>query len=280
MKIALIANHQTKAIGEACAAVRRGLESLGAQVLYPKNSRTFPPADTDRLLEDCDLAVALGGDGTIIHIAKRAAQYEKAVLGINCGHLGFTAGLESDELSRLPLLIEGQYTIERRMLLEVGLYREEGKTPLRSYCALNEAVISRGSLSRMVELEVTKEGALVTEYRADGVIIAAPTGSTAYSLSAGGPIVDPKVHCLLMTPVCPHSLYARSFIFSDSTRLTIRPLSPADREVYLTIDGEEGARLEPNCFVTVSRGKTDARLIKIKQGDFYDILNQKLMDRR
>ena len=280
MTIALIANPQTQAIGEAFTAVKQELETLGARVLQSKDGASFPPADTDSLLEQSDLAIALGGDGTIIHIAKRAARYRRAVLGINSGHLGFTAGLEADELPQLSALIDGRYTIEQRMLLEIELCGPAGGRPLRSYCALNEAVISRGSLSRMVELEVTSSGEPVTEYRADGVIVAAPTGSTAYSLSAGGPIIDTKVNCLLMTPVCPHSLYNRSYIFSDTAKITVRPLSPADREVYLTIDGEEGARLDPGSVVTISRSGDDARLIKIKSGDFYDILNRKLMDRR
>lgn len=278
MRIALITNLQTGRVREAAQAVQHSLESLGAEVLISRDGGRFPPADADYLISHSDVVVALGGDGTIIHTAKRAAACNRAVLGVNCGHLGFMAGLEADEWERLSALIEKDYTVEERMLLRVQVFHEEQE--IRSYLALNEAVVSRGSLSRMVELEICSGGEPVARYCADGVIIAAPTGSTAYSLSAGGPIVDPRVNCLLLTPVCPHSLYARPYIFSDSARLSVRPLSVGERETFLTVDGEEGAALLPGEEVRLSRAETVVRLIKIKSGDFYDILNQKLMDRR
>ncbi len=276
MRVAVIPNFKAAGGGETLALVCEALEKLDAQVLLPPD-RQFPSAQADAIIADSDVVVAIGGDGTIIHTAKRAARYYRPVLGINAGRLGFMAGLETNELDGLSALIEGRYTIEHRMLLDVTV-NSAGEE--RRYTAMNEAVVSRGSLSRLVDLEVANHGETVTTYRADGVIAATPTGSTAYSLSAGGPIVDPAVNCMLLTPVCPHSLFSRSYIFQQDAQLSIRPLLPDGRRVFLTVDGEEGTELADGDTLSVSRCSTDARLIKLKQTSFYDVLNQKLINRR
>lgn len=183
MRVAVIANSKAEGVALARDSVCRALRDLGAELLLPPDCAAFPAPGTDEVLAACDVAVALGGDGTIIHTAKRAAGYGRAVLGVNCGHLGFMAGLELDELSHLPALIEGRYTEERRMVLDVAVHAAEAT---RRFTALNEVVISRGALSRMIELQVSNHGEPVVTYHADGVIVATPTGSTAYSLSAGG----------------------------------------------------------------------------------------------
>ena len=278
MKIAVIPNIMAAGVAAALPRVCSALEALGAEVLLPPRADAFPCAGTDGMLASCDLAVALGGDGTIIHTAKRAALAGRAVLGINCGRLGFMAGLEADELVQLSALIHGEYTVEKRMMLAVRVLTADGHA--RETVALNEAVVSRGSLSRMVELEVANRGVPVKTYRADGLIVATPTGSTAYSLSAGGPIADPAVNCLLLTPVCPHSLYSRAYIFPADAQLEIRAAAEGDRQVYLTVDGEEGISLAPEDTVCVSRAPIDASLITIKRRSFYDVLNDKLMNRR
>lgn len=274
MKVAIIPNFHASGVRAALPRVCEALQALGAQLLLPVENAEFPCPCADELLSAADAVVALGGDGTIIHTAKRAAAFGKAVLGINCGRLGFTAGLEADELSQLSALIEGNYTVERRMMLDIRAGRER-------YCALNEAVISRGALSRMIELEVHSGGEKVTSYSADGVIVATPTGSTAYSLSAGGPIVDPAVRCLLMTPICPHSLFARSYIFDEKARLSIRSgVMDGEADVLLTVDGESGIAVPAGETISVTRYDVDACLIKIKQMSFYDVLGKKLVDRR
>lgn len=187
------------------------------------------------------------------------------------------AGLEADELGKLPALIQGQYTVEHRMLLDVVIRTAAGE---RRFTAMNEAVVSRGALSRLIELEVSNHAEPVMMYRADGIIAATPTGSTAYSLSAGGPVVDPEVDCLLLTPICPHSLYSRSYIFHADAVLSIRPLIPAGTSVFLTVDGEEGAPITGSDRILISRAAADAHLIKLKQTSFYQVLNQKLINRR
>ena len=274
MKVAVIPNGRAAGVHAALPAVCAQLQALGAQTLCPA-SGAFPSPEADELIGACEAVVALSGDGTIIHTAKRAAAFDRAVLGINCGTLGFMAGLEADELEQLAKLIAGEYTIESRMLLEV---RVSGAKERRFY-ALNEAVVSRGSLSRIVELDICNHDKPVMTYEGDGVIVATPTGSTGYSLSAGGPVVDPEVSCLLVTPVCPHSLHCRSTIFSADAVLSVRANVERCPEIYLTVDGEEGLRVGERDVVTISRADRAARLIKIKQQSFYDVLTQKLVNR-
>lgn len=253
-------------------AVCDTLRTLGAAVRLPAADT---PAACDALLREADVALAFGGDGTMIHAAKHAARFNCPVLGVNCGHLGFMAGLEADELFRLSALMSGDYTVQTRMMLEVTLHSGADS---RTFYALNEAVVSRGSLSRMIGLSVLSDDRPVVTYRADGMILATPTGSTAYSLSAGGPIIDPSVNCLLLTPICPHSLHARSYIFGADAALTVRPFGE-EREMFLTVDGEEGVAVSPTDTITVRRSDRVARMIQIKPAAFYDVLNQKLMDR-
>lgn len=275
MRIAVIANGQTAGVTDALEPVCRRLRALGAEVLTTALSGTFPPDTADEQIAAAELVVALGGDGTIIHIAKRAAVCGKAVLGINCGQLGFMAGLETDELDRLDGLLNGHYRIETRMMLRV---RRESPDGTQEFHALNEAVVSRGDLSRMVELEIENRAQPVVRYRADGVIVSTPTGSTAYSLSAGGPVVDPAVDCLLLTPICPHSLHSRPYIFGADAELSVRA-HQRGHHAFLTVDGEEGVAVTEADRVLVSRSELSARLIQMKERAFHEVLSQKLLDR-
>lgn len=275
MRIAVIANARAEGVTEALEPVCRRLRELGATVLAAPLDEPFPSAEADGRIEAAEAVVALGGDGTIIHVAKRAAVFGRAVLGINCGQLGFMAGLETDELDRLDGLLDGRYRIETRMMLDI---RHESPAGDETFHALNEAVVSRGDLSRMVELEIENHRQPVVRYRADGVIVATPTGSTAYSLSAGGPVVDPAVDCLLLTPVCPHSLHSRPYIFGADAALSIRARQRG-RYAFLTVDGEEGTALAPEDRVVVTRSALSARLIQMKSRAFHEVLSQKLLDR-
>ena len=160
-------------------------------------------------LQNCDLLIAIGGDGTIIHSAKHAVVFDKPILGINAGRLGFLAGLEQDELDYLQQLAACNYQIEERMMLEVVHHSEKGEI---SYFALNDAVISKGALARVIDLDIYCMNRYVSSYRADGIIFSTPTGSTAYALSAGGPIVEPAIDAIGMTPISPHSLFDRTIL--------------------------------------------------------------------
>ncbi len=273
MQIAVLSNHQVEGMAEKQASVCRVLEGLGAKTLLPsKDNSLFLSNMADRCIGESDVVVALGGDGTIIHVAKRAAAFGKPVLGINFGRMGFMAGLEADELPLLQALIDGRYTLDKRMMLSVRI--RAGEEVMETE-VLNEVTISRGSYPQVAELEILSEGAKVARYRADGVIAAAPTGSTAYSLSAGGPVVDPSVRCILLTPVCPHSLHVGSYIFNEHACLTVRnPSGP----VLVTSDGKESVELPAGGSVAITGSKREACFIRIKPQAFYDVLRRKLTD--
>ena len=268
MRIAVISGSDKDEIGAVNRQVCDRLKDDGAEVIEASLSQA------DDVLPAVDAVVALGGDGTMMRLAKRAARFDKPLLGINCGHLGFLASIESNELSLLSKLVSGDYEIEERRLLKVTAVTANGS---RTFAALNEAAISRGVTTHMAEFTVLKEGETWITYRADGVIVASPTGSTAYSLSAGGPIVDPQVSALILTPICPHSLTARPFVLSGDAELavSIQPKSEGDT-VFLSVDGEEGVELTARDRVIVRRHERSARFIRIKSNNFCEILRKKM----
>ena len=224
----------------------------------------------------CDIVVAVGGDGTIIHAAKHAAMAGKPVLGINVGRLGFVAGLEADELEKLEGLVTGKYAVENRMLLQVDTVLDGAH---QTYYALNDAVISRGSLSRILDFKVLFNSANMCGYRADGLIFSTPTGSTAYSLSAGGPVIEPNMDCLVYTPICPHSLFNRSIIFGTKSQLLVDIPANIGR-LYLAVDGETPLEVFTKDKLRFFPSDRFARFIRLGGYDFYDILNQKIIETR
>lgn len=227
-------------------------------------------------IKHADVAISIGGDGTIIHTAKDAAILGKPVLGVNCGRVGFVAGLEPSELDLLPALINGHYTVDERMMLEVSVIR--GNAVQRSY-ALNDVTITHGAVSRMIDLDVHLNGEFINEYRADGIIIATPTGSTAYSLSAGGPVIEPHMKCILLTPICPHSLFSRSVLFSDDSTVQIKRGRDSRENPFVTIDGRKSEAIGESDVILVRRADISAKFIKLNNKNFYRVLNEKLNER-
>ncbi len=284
MKIVIMPNLSKKDAQFHTARVIEKLHEFGAEVLM-KAILQGPFSDCgvvfyddfSKMVQDCDAIIAVGGDGTIIHCARHAAAAEKPILGINVGRLGFVAGLETDELDTLKKLVDGDYTIEDRMMLEVKL-ENEGKTKI--YRALNDAVLARGALSRILDLKVNFNDTNVCDYRADGLIVSTPTGSTAYSLSAGGPVIDPSINCILLSPICPHSLLTRSVVFGPDARLSVRASSNYDSEIFLTIDGETSVKITDHQNIEFYRSAQTARIIKLKQDNFYEVVNEKLAEGR
>lgn len=274
MKILVIYNMHTAASLEDVSRICQALRDFGAEVWQSAFHTAADLPLTEEIPSDTDAVVAIGGDGTIMHVAKRAAALRLPILGINSGKLGFLAGMEiRDKETALRALIIGNYVVEERLLLDITLQHAE-----KHFLALNEVVVSRGGLSRLVDLQVQSDDGASMQYRADGMMIATPTGSTAYSLSAGGPVVDPRVPCMLLTPICPHSLYARSYVFPAEAVLQVQAVS-AHGETYLTVDGETGIGLSAGEIVLVRRSPLTARLIRLKEQPFYDILDSKLISR-
>ena len=235
-------------------------------------------ADNDELMKLCDLAVVVGGDGTTLAVAKKAAFLNKTVLGINAGRLGFMSGLEKDELEMLGKLASGEYTIDERMMLKASVYQNDEL--ISSYHCLNDAVITRGELARLIDVSVMVEGRLATNTRADGMIVSTPTGSTAYSMAAGGPVLSPDNFCFVITPICPHSLLNRSIVFSSDKELTLFVENDVYKNSFLALDGQESIQIENNTKIVISKSEFTAKLIKIKPDNFYEILNKKIIERR
>ncbi len=220
-----------------------------------------------------DLVVVLGGDGTLLSVARHLSA-AVAVLGVNLGHLGFLSEIGRDEL--YPTMIEvlaGRFELETRSLMDLDLQRADGSC--QSYRLLNDAVIAKSALSRIIELTLSVEGELVTTYRSDGLIISTPTGSTAYSLSAGGPIVHPTLPVALLTPICPHTFSLRPIVVPDESNVEVR-LDTDQEQVFLTIDGQEGTELAYQDSVSLRRSAIEVHLVKVSGRSFYDSLRHKL----
>ena len=274
MKIAVCPKSVGNTALEIAQKVSERLAKLGAEVLLPAEAadlaaEKYTVLSGDELFSNCDIAVAIGGDGTIIHTAKAAARFGKPTLGINAGRVGYLAGLEPNELESLSKLISGDYAVSRRMLLKAAVDGNE------FYC-LNDAVITRGSLSRMVDISVNIDGSQM-DTRADGVIIATPTGSTAYSMSAGGPVLDPSVEGIVLSYICPQSPGTRSVVLNKASRLSIKASGAKDTEIYLTVDGETAHRLGDQSRVDIScDSEHTVQLISIKGEAFWHVLAKKI----
>jgi NAD+ kinase len=226
------------------------------------------------LAQESDLLLVLGGDGTLLAAAREAAPRGIPVLPINLGSLGFLTSFTLGELyPALEETIAGHVTASERVMLTASLNRE-GKV-IESQLVLNEAVITKGALARMIEIELSIDEDFVCRYRADGLIVATPTGSTAYSLSAGGPIVHPAVESIILTPICPHTLSDRPLVVGDCCNVEMR-LRGAAESVYLTLDGQKGVLMESEDRVSIVRAKERLKLIQPHRKSYYEILRNKL----
>lgn len=230
----------------------------------------------EELFRICDIAITVGGDGTIIHAAKYAARFDKPLIGVNVGRLGFAADIEIDGISELTRILDGDYSVEERVLFDVEVIKNGVS---KSYLAVNDAVIARGQLSKIIDLQVTLDDEEIAKYRADGLLFSTPTGSTAYSLSAGGPIIAPQLDCILMTPVCPHSLFSRSVIFDGNSVLTVSVKIPSECCCVLTIDGEKNIDILAEDIVKIRKSDLKLKFVSINKRNFYRKLNEKLKER-
>ncbi len=240
-------------------------------VEVPSHLKFLPEEEA---FDRADLMVCFGGDGTILHAAKDAQRHGVSVLGVNLGSVGFLSELEATELSQLERLTQGKYRIEERMMLDVSV-RREGKTVYRDL-ALNDAAITKGAVARIIDLEVKADGVVVSRYSGDGVIVSTPTGSTAYAMSAGGPIVEPTVENILVTPICPHALHTRSFVLDRGRSVAVRMGKLSRKTAYLSVDGGKAFRLSASDQVELHRSKSRAKLIRLTNRSFYTVVNQKL----
>ena len=230
-------------------------------------------AKLDRELPHADLVICFGGDGTILHMAKTATRKGIPILGVNIGTMGFMAELESTELEQLRCLAEDSYSLDRRMMLDVIVQRDRDII-FHDIC-LNDAVITKGAVARIVHLSVKCDGVQAMECGGDGVIIATPTGSTAYSLSAGGPIVEPEAHNIIITPICAHEVGSRCIVASPKRVIGVELVQNARRNAYLSVDGGKAVRLNMGDQVTIKRSNLETKLVRLKDRSFYDVVNSK-----
>lgn len=228
----------------------------------------------EKELPDADLLVCFGGDGTILHAARDATMHNVPILGVNLGSVGFMAELERTELSLLSLLGKESQRMENRMMLDIRVIRA-GKV-ISENLALNDAVVSNGSMARVAEVEVLADDELVTEVTGDGVIIATPTGSTAYSMSAGGPIVEPTSSCIIVTPVCAHQLSARAMVLGAERKVTVQLPRGSRKHLFLSVDGGKALRLSGGDRIEICRSEHTTKLVRLSDRSFYQIIRQKL----
>ena len=226
-------------------------------------------------LRGADLIVAFGGDGTILHLSKTAAHRDVPVLGVNLGSLGFMAELESKDLARLRDLCNGKYDVESRMMLDVNVLRD-GRV-IYSNLALNEALIARGNVSRVIRLKISTEQGKLVDIAGDGVIVASPTGSTAYSLSAGGPVVEPTARNFIVSPICAHSVHANAYVLSSERVITVQTEKNSYKPVLLSVDGGRAFSLRSGDCVEVRRSKFDTKLVRLTKRSFCEILQKKML---
>ena len=284
MNIGLIVNTSKEKAVSCAAEIITLLGGAGAKLVTLRRYNEFSHfenlefRDTHaELFDSCDMAVTVGGDGTIIHAAKHAAQADKPLIGVNVGRLGFAAEVEPDKITDLLRLISGDYEIRDRMLLDVTVRRGGSE---KKYIAVNEATVARGQLSRIIDISVSLDDSPISTYRADGLLFSTPTGSTAYSLSAGGPVIYPEMKCILLTPICPHSLISRSVVFGGDAVLTAI-VQPSDEiPAILSVDGEINIEISPEDIVTVKRSPLKLKLITLYERNFYQLLNEKLKERK
>lgn len=227
----------------------------------------------DRELPNADVVICFGGDGTILHMAKAATKKGIPILGVNIGTMGFMAELESSELDKLPQLAEGKYSIDRRMMLDVTVHRDRDII-FHDIC-LNDAVITKGAVARIVHLSVQCDGIQAMEYGGDGLIVATPSGSTAYSFSAGGPIVEPEANNIIITPICAHDIVSKCIVASDRRVVTVNMSANAKRNAYLSVDGGKALRLNIGDVTTIQKSKFETKLVKLNDRSFYDVVNTK-----
>ena len=227
----------------------------------------------DRELPGADMVICFGGDGTLLHMAKAATRHGVPVLGVNIGTMGFMAELESSELSELSRIATGDYTIDNRMMLDVTVHRDRDII-FHDLC-LNDVAITKGAVARIVHLRVKCDGVQAMECGGDGIIVSTPTGSTAYSLSAGGPIVEPDAHSILVTPICAHDVASRCIVVSDKRTVSVAMTQNARRNAYLSVDGGRTLRMNMGDVATIRKSDLHTRLVRLKDRSFFDVVNMK-----
>lgn len=255
-----------------------GLEIVVCPVFDTGSVKDMPivvaVADLGSQLDGTDMLITFGGDGTMLHCARAAAPGGIPILGVNVGTKGFMTELEPQEIDAIRKIPEGAYSIDRRMMLDISVIR--GGRALYTDFALNEAAVS--GAARMIRMSVYGDGRKISGFSGDGVIVSTPTGSTAYSMSAGGPIVEPAAENIIITPICPHAFMPKSFVLTKDRAVTVEIGHLEKKSCYLTVDGGSQWELNSGDLIDVRKAGYETRLVKVMDRSFYDIVNEKLGD--
>lgn len=277
-----------KTVGLVINIFKKPIIEIGLQVIQLLNARQvrtiaigeeaealgLTPTEKEDFCQMAQVVLVIGGDGTMLRAARTVYGSEIAILGINQGYLGFLTEIEVEQLAEsLEQLLQGAYTVERRMMLTAQVYRNG--VCIADVSALNDLVVTKGALSRIIKMELYLEDNLVEKYHGDGLIFSTPTGSTGYSLSANGPIVYPNMDLCIVTPICPHSLIARPLIFSPEHTLTLR-LDANNAPAMLTVDGQNGVELKQGDWIQISKAEHDTYLLVLEKRNFFAVLREKL----
>lgn len=279
MVVAVLPNLDKRGSSEVVAKLGKILKSLDIEAYIPDYicGTDYKTETEEKLFEIADIIITIGGDGTIIRFAKVAAKNNKPVLGINAGRVGYLANIEQNELSLVSKLKDNTYITDNRMMLSISVF-ENGKE-VGNYEALNDAVITSGFISRIIDITATV-GTDSINYRADGLIISTPTGSTAYSMSAGGPIIDPLTENFCITPICSHSLSAKPILLGADNIIKLKAFSKKRTDIFLTVDGRKVLQIKPYHEIVIKKSENTVRLIRLSDRSFYKTLSYKFKDSR
>jgi len=275
MKLGLLANTSRSGAGAVITEILNWAKKAGVETLIFSDGALPASGGTtvseEELAAKADVVLALGGDGTILRTARAVGGSQKPILGINTGGLGFLAELSNQNVTAaLDALKKGEYRLEERMVLLADI-----KTTGQKFFALNDVVVEKGEVRRLLKLSLAANGEYICSYASDGLIIATPTGSTAYSLSVGGPIINPKMALTIVVPISPHSLASRPLIFEPGDVLEVT-LSQPDKEAFLTVDGQVSVKITSADRLVVRQAPHTIRLIRFKEKSFYEVLRSKL----
>lgn len=278
MKVGIIANPHKEGAKKTIIQLQRVLQAREHDFLLEKETAKIIDAqgvEASLMASQCDIVSVLGGDGTMLDAAYRLGPTDTPLAGINIGTLGFLTSCTDDEIDLFVKALEkGDYKVIPRLLLEASIHQPSGS--VSHYLSLNEITLTRGKTGRLVELEALIDDDLLNRYRADGVIVATPTGSTAYSLAAGGPLISPIAKAFVMTPICPHSLSNRSLVLADTSVVKLRAIDDDDTPTVFTVDGRIIVEVEHGGVISIKKSKHSVQLIRLKNRSFYATLRKKL----
>ncbi len=276
MKVAILAHPENAQAPSVLREMRDVLEARGIEVVIEKESARLIGMDgVEKAWEGAELVISLGGDGTLLDTVHRVGSCEVPVAGVNIGTLGFlTACTAADVEKFATILARGEQEVVERAVLKVSMREESGVE--HTFMALNEVVLMRGSTGRLISLEARVNGEVLNRYRADGLIVATPTGSTAYSLAAGGPLIDEQAGVFVITPICPHSLSDRSLVLEDNSVVEVVAKGRHPDAVHFTVDGRDVLRLSSESVVRIEKASTPLQLVRLPEHSYYETLRGKL----